>query len=644
MRARFAGPGTVAAELLVNQGVATSGIFSRSGKPFIVPTSCVPNPLRPGASIVLTAKPALVRSIAVATCLACAGAPAIAATPVQIEGVDGDTRRELRRLLPDRERPDSLLAAERLAEEAADAIRAWLRSEGWYSGAVETIAQENPPAAAVRVTLGPRYRFTQPSLRFGEGLTLPPEADRAARMALRPVRAGEPGRAAVVLAAEVAAVEALRGQGYPEAAALPRRAVVDHAAQTLALEFALAPGARARLGDLVVEPPDLVRENVTARLKTWTDGDFFAPETLNTLRGDLSGTGVFSAATVTLEPTADESGTRDVRVALTPGEPRSVTFGAAYSSLEGIGVDTSFSIRNRMRRMETTTFTASLAEFERRLGADLRLPHALGPGRARTYSIEYAEENIDPFDRSGLRIATSVDARRRQGFAISYGLSLAADMFEASSGEQSALTAAAFGEVRADSTDTPLDARNGGFLNVRLEPGYATGDADVAFLRAIGEVRRYYTPTADDGRQGRFTLAGRAKAGWVSTLTGAEEDLPLDRRFYSGGGGSVRGYAFNSIFPNRERPLAQPPGGQGLVEFGLETRLRVLDRWSIAAFTDAGSAFDETDDAGDFSYGAGLGVRYDLGFAPLRVDVAAPLNPRDDDQPFAIYVSIGQAF
>ena len=68
------------------------------------------------------------------------------------------------------------------------------------------------------------------------------------------------------------------------------------------------------------------------------------------------------------------------------------------------------------------------------------------------------------------------------------------------------------------------------------------------------------------------------------------------------------------------------------------------ERLGAAAFVDGGNAFDDWGEAGDLSWGAGLGVRYDLGFAPLRVDIAVPLDPRPGDPDYALYISIGQAF
>ena len=48
--------------------------------------------------------------------------------------------------------------------------------------------------------------------------------------------------------------------------------------------------------------------------------------------------------------------------------------------------------------------------------------------------------------------------------------------------------------------------------------------------------------------------------------------------------------------------------------------------------------------AKSLSVGAGVGIRYNLGFAPLRLDLGFPLNRREGDAPFQVYVSIGQSF
>jgi translocation and assembly module TamA len=119
--------------------------------------------------------------------------------------------------------------------------------------------------------------------------------------------------------------------------------------------------------------------------------------------------------------------------------------------------------------------------------------------------------------------------------------------------------------------------------------------------------------------------------------------VPGDRRFYSGGGGSVRGFAYQAVGPRLSDNT--PEGGLSLVEASFEVRRRLNAQWGVAAFVDAGSV--GTTSAPDFrngSVGAGVGVRYNLGFGPLRLDVATPLTPHKGDAPVQVYISLGQSF
>jgi translocation and assembly module TamA len=141
---------------------------------------------------------------------------------------------------------------------------------------------------------------------------------------------------------------------------------------------------------------------------------------------------------------------------------------------------------------------------------------------------------------------------------------------------------------------------------------------------------------------GDFVLAVRARLG--SILGEKLLDVPSDKRFFSGGGGSVRGYAFQAIGP---RTLKDDPlGGRSLLELGLETRIRVTDEIGLVPFVEGGQVFEESFPRLNESlqFGAGLGLRYFSGIGPLRFDVAFPLNKRRGDDDFQIYVSIGQAF
>jgi len=105
----------------------------------------------------------------------------------------------------------------------------------------------------------------------------------------------------------------------------------------------------------------------------------------------------------------------------------------------------------------------------------------------------------------------------------------------------------------------------------------------------------------------------------------------------------VRGYGYQAVGPRLTDNT--PQGGLSLLETSLEVRQHVTGPWGVAAFVDAGAVgTGEFPKGRDLSVGAGLGVRYDLGFGPIRADIAVPLDKRTGDSAYQIYVSIGQSF
>src|SRR3546814_488226 len=171
-------------------------------------------------------------------------------------------------------------------------------------------------------------------------------------------------------------------------------------------------------------------------------------------------------------------------------------------------------------------------------------------------------------------------------------------------------------------------------LKLSLGPETSVRGAVRPYARTLVEASAYY-PVSDS-----LTIAGRVRAG---SILGVDRDDPApSRRYYGGGGGSVRGYGYQRLGPFD--PNGDPVGGRSINEFALEARYR-FGNFGIVPFVDAGNAYESTFPKGsDLRFGAGIGARYYTNFGPLRIDVATPLNPRPGDGRVALYISIGQAF
>jgi translocation and assembly module TamA len=566
-------------------------------------------------------------------------APAAADSPVVLEGADEQMREAIHDLLPDRDRPTSLFDAERIAEEAAARTLAWLRSEGYYGAVVMPEASEAPAVARVIIEAGPRVEFEAPQITYA-GTAPNNDAREAAALAIADINAGAPARAQAVLEAEAAALAALQDAGYADAVIGERRVVVDHAATRVSAEFRFEAGQIARLGGVRAEPATVFRPSFIADLRNWEHGEVYTPRAIARLRRDLTSTGAVSLVATRLAPPGLD-GTRDVIVDVEPSRRNAYELGLSYSTTEGAGVAAAWTRRNFSRRADALTVSATLAEMQQGVSADWTRPHAAGLGHTVTLGAEAEREDLAAYTRQGIALYGSVDASPRLRVGRSYGLRLSADQYDNISGDVTeAVVLSAFGAMRHDTTEVRFDPRDGSIVEARLEPSVSAGSASLVFARAIAEGRIYESFGAED----RLTLAARVRAGWLEALSGSADDVPPDRRFYAGGGGSVRGYDYNSIYPRERDALGLTPGGQGLVEGSLEARWRFGEHWGAAAFLDGGAAFDNWSQAGDLSWGVGVGARYDLGFAPLRVDVAFPLDRDGASDDFALYISIGQAF
>jgi translocation and assembly module TamA len=354
----------------------------------------------------------------------------------------------------------------------------------------------------------------------------------------------------------------------------------------------------------------------------------------------LTATGAVSLATTRLaEP--DANGLRDVIVSLEAARRNAYEIGISYSTTEGAGVQAEWTRRNLTGRADALRVSATLAEMQQGASVELTRPHAAGLGHAISFGASADREDLDAYSRQGVAIYGSVDASTRLRVATSYGLRLSADTYDDLAGDiTDAVVLSGFVNLRNDSTGFSLDPRDGSIAEFRLEPSVSAVDESLGFVRAMVEGRIYESFGDND----RVTLAARAKLGWLEAVAGDVNNVPPDRRFYAGGGGSVRGYAYNSIYPQERDLLGLTPGGQGVLEGSFEARWRFDDRWGAAAFVDAGTAFDHWGEATDLSWGVGLGARYDLGFAPLRIDIAFPLDDDESSEDFALYVSLGQAF
>ncbi|MET3665867.1 translocation and assembly module TamA [Caulobacter sp. 1776] len=566
----------------------------------------------------------------------------------QIQGVEDKALRDaIQRAMTQSKHPaQSRAEARRRARQAGEDSIAVLRAEGYYAYTVEPdVLDGEPPRAVVKITPGPVFVIADPRIDWSGAP--PDEGVRQRAAAAMRLTGGEPGRSADVVGAEGRIVAQVAKLGYADAEAEPREVIVDHADHTVRPAFKIAAGELVHLDGIEVVTKGRTNPAWVNHLATWRTGDVYDPEDIAELERRLRDTSVYDSISVSLadHDKATPEGFRPVVVTLSDRRTRTIETSVGYSTSEGGGVDLRWSHYNRLKRADTITYALKFAKLEQRLGAEIALPHWRRPQQTLKLNSSIFREDTDAYNETGATIGVDLTKRRQTTAYRTFGVSLDLSQTKEQVSNNGLvagrkLNLATFAGLAAyawDFSDNILDPKRGWRLEARGEPTYVVGDTTLPYLKLTTQGSAYLP----FGKLASTVLAARVKLGAI--LGGGVPEVPASRRFFAGGGGSVRGYAYQAIGPR----LADntPQGGASLVETSFEVRQKVTDRWSGVAFIDAGAiGTDKTPRREDFRAGAGLGVRYDLGFGPIRADIAVPLGKRSGDPAFQIYLSIGQSF
>jgi translocation and assembly module TamA len=513
-----------------------------------------------------------------------------------------------------------------------------LKSAGYFGAQVTTTidSKAEPLEVTFKVESGPVYRLKSLKIQTAtESREHPPELPGAKELGFV---LGEPVRAGTLVEGEVKLLSLLRGRGFPFPEITERRVVVDHDDRSLEVTLAVAPGPEARFGPTTVQGLDLVERDLVEGKIPWRQGDRYNGDLVAQLQRRLAETGLFSVVQVASAHSLDEGGELPVTVTVTEGKQRTVSAGVGYRTDEGLGTTASWEHRNLFHRAERLTFTATVADMVKALEASYRKPTLGREERRLVLGLRVAEEYPEAYSSRSIASTARLEQDIARGMTVGGGVGFKlSDVGQR--GEDKSFASLSFPlSFGWDVSNDLLNPTRGGRLVVQFAPYQDLITTDLRFLKMYASTTRYLEVTSAPS----LVLASRAAAG---TIMGASRfSIPADERFYAGGGGSIRGYPYQTVGPLVDE---KPVGGRSVAELSFEARLRVTERFGLVAFLDGGTAFAagllESDEA--FRWGTGAGFRYFTAIGPFRLDVGFPLDRRSGvDDSFQFYVSLGQAF
>lgn len=533
----------------------------------------------------------------------------------------------------------------RATEDQALALRL-LTSRGYFDGTVSITV--NPPAAAgapvtARLVAVPGALYHFGTFAIDAKPTEPPNLIRNAL----PLSEGEAIVADNVLAAEANVSVVMQQAGYPFVKIGARDIALDPATAIGDYSLHVDTGNRSRFGGFRTDGKLAFDAAHVGELTRFSRGDLYDNRKVNDLREALVSTGLFRSVSVepvdTGQKAPDGTDYVDLLVHQKAGPERTLAGQLGYSTGEGFTATGSWQDRNRFPPEGALIVTGALGTQETSLSTTVRRSNAGARDRTAQITASASHNVYDSYEAYATTLSGSIARVStplwQKVWTWSYGFDLEASresndlMHNANTIWQNYYYVDLPIKISLDRSNDLLNPTTGFRLTSQATPQVSLSGGGSNISEIIDA--SYYRPL---GR--RITLATRGRIGTL--IGGGLDNIAPSRRLYAGGGGSVRGYAYQSLGPLDANGKAI--GGLSVVEASLELRYRV-GNIGIVPFIDAGQAYASTTPGfSNLQYGAGIGARLYTNFGPIRIDIATPINRRRGDPMVALYVGIGQSF
>ncbi len=520
---------------------------------------------------------------------------------------------------------------ELLVRESIPQAREIAAIEGYYDADLQVSIDRNarPYVVTLRIDPGQPVRVAGVNIAVtGPASTHRPlgtEAIEQARASWA-LPLGEVFRQSAWNDAKANALRAMRRTPYAAATIVSSQARVDPAQRSAALEVAIDSGPPFAIGAIEVEGVSRYPASLVVDFSTLKRGEPYTEAALDAYVRRLAASGYFDSVHAAVDPESATPGDATVRVSVHEAPTHRFEGSLGYTTDTRFGARASYSNVNlddqglKLRaeaRLESQQQLAKLAFIR--------------PPRSSKWidTLSIGAEQTD--FQNTLETTAGIGVERRgldeTGHAV-FGATYYYDRQEPA-GAASTTSFATYVEAGyvIRRVDNLLSPTRGYMADMRVGGGIP-GLSSEGFARTVALAAAWYPID-------RMTqLALRAEAGGV--FGASREKVPTILRFRTGGDTSVRGYAYQSLGVEEGDATV---AGRYYALLSVEVIRWFNETWGIAAFVDAGNAFDASDEF-SFAAGYGLGARLRTPIGPFRLDVAYGEQTRK----VRLHFSVGLSF
>ncbi len=531
-------------------------------------------------------------------------------------------------------------------EADLERLRRFYESRGYYGADVTYDLDVNAEDSLVAIRFD--VRESEPILISsidvevrGEGPTQkpPPLPDTL------PIKRGDIFNEADYQKAEQVLRVFLSNQGYAHVKS-ERKAEVDLERRQVEIRYSIEAGPVAQFGATEIKGTDTVEPEIISRELVYQAGETYSQKKVLETREKLLALDLFSIVKVGPANTSGTPVVVPMEVEVAEKLHREIKIGVGYSTEEQFRSQFEWRHLNWLGGGRNLSLLAKYSSITLEGSVNFVQPHFLTPDTKGIANFGHQREDEDTYVRNVTRFLPRLDHRFSPTLTSFVGYRVEYDKLN----DIAPATVEALGGVRRsgmllgptlglvwNTSDDPFNPKQGGIVSLALDQAGAIWGGQYSFYKITAEAKKYF----DIGWQTVF--ASRLKLGTGDAI-GAEKNLPLFERFYSGGEKSVRGYGRRRLGPLTTSN--DPLGGLSLIEGSLELRRPIWKELNGALFIDFGQVSTRRFDIpiSDLQFSSGFGLSYSTPVGPLRLDIGFPFKPPPKDRSWQIHFSVGAYF
>ena len=434
-----------------------------------------------------------------------------------------------------------------------------------------------------------------------------------------------------------------RDRGFAEAD-VAEKVSIDSTLHKATVEFHISENKQFTINAIQIIGLEKTKESVVMREIEITPGELVNYSRLLEAQRKIYGTGLFRSVFIQQENKASaDTSLTDVIITLKEKDSIHLTASLGYDTIEAARVKTEIYNNNLFGTARQIGISGRFSILRQNALISYTTPRIFN-SRWKT-DINTGVENYDEsaYDLRRTNIELSAAHRFRTNSQIKatlhheYARAVNIDITPLPDITSTRISSIGL-TYRYDNRNSLFNTTKGVYMEMGVEwGGYQSGD--------IISYQKYSFRTTAAHPLSRYTvIASAVEVGFLNTNYNITS-IPIQERFYAGGGKSIRGYEYNKVGPldNNDNPTG---GTIKLIVNALEVRQHIWKALNTVFFYDVGNVWEQPEDFDitDVSSSVGTGLRINTKIGVIRFDYGFMMDRPAAFRNGEYYISFGQAF